>query len=137
MLKSKVKERQLIEENRKKVCCRKSECIFICFLSFKAMASVTAPDDIVPSWSELVEQCANDQSCHMLLLMAQSSITSDDSVKEKLVKVNVNMSIHCYCCIISCRKQRLVCWLIRSKDVHNNQLFKNHHPLTPYHLPLS
>ena len=56
---------------------------------FKAMASVTAPDDIVPSWSELVEQCAHDQCCHMLLLMAQSSI-SDDVVKEKLVKVSVS-----------------------------------------------
>ena len=87
MLKSKVKERQLIEENRKKVCCAKMVHLAVCFLLFKAMASVTAPDDTVPSWSELVEQCANDQCCHMLLLMAQSSI-SDDAVREKLVKVS-------------------------------------------------
>ena len=52
------------------------------------MVSVTAPDHIVPSWSELVEQCANDQCCHMLMLMAQSSISAD-AVKERLVKVTV------------------------------------------------
>lgn len=54
------------------------------------MASATAPDAIVPSWSELVDQCANDQCCHMLLLMAQSCINmdADSSVKEKLVKVS-------------------------------------------------
>ena len=53
---------------------------------------MTAPDDTVPSWPELVEQCANDQCCHMLLLMAQSSISDDgdNSVKEKLVKVTVS-----------------------------------------------
>ena len=51
------------------------------------MASVTAPDGVIPTWSELVEQCANDQCCHMLLLMAQSCITLDGD-KEKLVKVS-------------------------------------------------
>lgn len=53
------------------------------------MASATAPDAIVPTWSELVDWCANDQCCHMLLLMAQSciSLDADNSVKEKLVQV--------------------------------------------------
>ena len=61
-------------------------------LLFKAMATATAPDAIVPSWSELVDQCANDQCCHMLLLMSQSyiSMDADNSVKERLVKVSAN-----------------------------------------------
>lgn len=90
MLKSKVKERQLIEESRKKVCHAKTGHTLVCLLSSKAMASVTAPDGVVPSWSEVVDQCANDQCCHMLLLMAQSciSVDGDNSVKEKLVKVS-------------------------------------------------
>jgi len=90
MLKSKVKERQLIEENRKKVCCTGDNTQNSILLSFKEMASVTAPDVIVPSWSELVEQCASDQCCHMLLLMAQSCINVDvdNSVREKLVNVS-------------------------------------------------
>lgn len=81
MLKSKVKERQLIKENRK-----------------KAMASVTAPDGVIPTWSELVEQCANDQCCHMLLLMAQSCITLDGD-KEKLVK-------EAEACLLAYQKQK-------------------------------
>lgn len=90
MLKSKIKERQVIEESRRKVHCTKSKHIIIVyFLLFKAMSSVTAPDAIVPSWSELVEQCGSDQCHHVLLLMARSSITldGDNSVKEKLIKV--------------------------------------------------
>lgn len=86
------------------------------------MASVTAPDAMVPSWSELVEQCASDQCCHMLLLMAQSCINVDvdNSVKEKLVKVSNDYEF--LLLNILCRKQRLVCWFIRSRDNLNSQL---------------
>lgn len=91
----------------------------------KMMASVTAPDDLVPSWSELVGQCANDQCCHMLLLMAQSCISVDDDccVRERLVKVSVIVTSPHSELFPLCRMQRLVCWFIRNKDVLNSQLF--------------
>jgi len=57
----------------------------------KAMASLTAPDTLVPSWDELVYQCGSDHCCYVLLLMAQCCISTektDDKAVEKLVKVS-------------------------------------------------